>query len=242
MQQMETSKRTERQGKTAVELLKVAMDGPAGAGKSTVAQLVAKRLGFLYIDTGAMYRAATWLAMKKGIPITDGEAIARVAAEADIRLEPGDESTGHRVRVFVNDEEVTQAIRSHEISELVSPVSALSPLRKVMVAQQKALAKRGGVVLDGRDIGTVVMPDADIKIYLTASADVRARRRLKDQQALGEDPDYDELVKAIAERDHRDSTRADSPLKQADDAIAIITDNLTIDQVVDAVVRLCVEQ
>lgn len=237
---METAKRTGEADNSAVKTLKIAIDGPAGAGKSTVAQLIAKRLGLLYIDTGAMYRAATWLAVKNGIDVNDGDAIAKTASNAVIRLEPGDDSTSNRVRVFVNDEEVTQAIRSHEISDLVSPVSAHSPLRKVMVAQQKELAKRGGVVLDGRDIGTVVMPDADIKIYLTASADVRAHRRMKDQQALGENPDYEKLVAAIAERDNRDSTRADSPLKQADDAIAIITDNLTIDQVVDAVVRLCV--
>lgn len=237
---METAKRTDATDNSAVKTLKIAIDGPAGAGKSTVAQLIAKRLGLLYIDTGAMYRAATWLAVKNGLDVNDGDAIAKLAGEAVIRLEPGDDGTSNRVRVFVNDDEVTQAIRSHEISDLVSPVSAHSPLRKVMVAQQKELAKRGGVVLDGRDIGTIVMPDADIKIYLTASVDVRARRRMRDQQALGESPDYEKLVAAIAERDHRDSTRKDSPLKQADDAIAIITDNLTIDQVVDAVVRLCI--
>jgi cytidylate kinase len=236
---METAKRTDETDNSAVKTLKVAIDGPAGAGKSTVAQLVARRLGLLYIDTGAMYRAATWLAVKNGIDVTNGEAIAKAASEAVIKLEPGDETSGNRVRVFVDEHEVTQAIRSHEISDLVSPVSVHSPLRKVMVAQQKELAKRGGVVLDGRDIGTVVMPDADIKIYLTASTNVRAQRRMKDQQALGENPDYDKLVAAIAERDNRDSTRADSPLKQADDAIAIITDNMSIDQVVDAVVRLC---
>ncbi|MDZ4834993.1 MAG: (d)CMP kinase [Candidatus Melainabacteria bacterium] len=237
---METAKRTDGIDNSAVKTLRVAIDGPAGAGKSTVAQLVAKRLGLLYIDTGAMYRAATWLAVKNGIDVKDGDAIAKAAGEAVIKLEPGDETSSNRVRVFVDEHEVTQAIRSHEISELVSPVSVHSPLRKVMVAQQKELAKRGGVVLDGRDIGTVVMPDADIKIYLTASTKVRAQRRMKDQEALGENPDYNKLVAAIAERDNRDSTRADSPLKQADDAIAIITDNMSIDQVVDAVVRLCV--
>lgn len=242
MQQMETSKPTERKDDAAVKLLKVAIDGPAGAGKSTVAQLVAKDLDLLYIDTGAMYRAATWLARKQGISIDDGDAIAKAASEADIRLEPGDDSTKGRTRVFVNDEEITHAIRTSEISELVSKVSTFSSLRKLMVARQKEMIQRGGVVLDGRDIGTVVMPDADIKIYLTASVEVRALRRLKDEQALGENPDLEQLAKAIAERDHRDSTRADGPLKQADDAIAIITDNMSIEQVVQAIVRLCVEQ
>ncbi len=239
---METAKRTDGIDMSAVKTLKIAIDGPAGAGKSTVAQLVAQRLGLLYIDTGAMYRAATWLAVQNKIAVTDGEAIAKCAGEAVIKLEPGDNSTSNRVRVFVNETEITQAIRSNEISDLVSPVSTHSPLRKVMVAQQKELAKQGGVVLDGRDIGTVVLPDADIKIYLTASVEVRARRRMKDLEGLGENPDYDKLVAAIADRDNRDSTRADSPLKQADDAIAIITDNMTIDQVVDAVVRLCISE
>lgn len=242
MQQMETSKPTERKDDAAVKLLKVAIDGPAGAGKSTVAQLVAKDLDLLYIDTGAMYRAATWLARKQGISIDDGDAIAKAASEADIRLEPADDSTKGRTRVFVNDEEITHAIRTSEISELVSKVSTFSSLRKLMVARQKEMIQRGGVVLDGRDIGTVVMPDADIKIYLTASVEVRALRRLKDEQALGENPDLEQLAKAIAERDHRDSTRADGPLRQADDAIAIITDNMSIEQVVQAIVRLCVEQ
>ncbi len=237
--QMDTSNRTSSH---ALKTLRVAIDGPAGAGKSTVAQLAAKRLGFLYIDTGAMYRAATWLAVQRGIEISDGEAIAEAASKAKIRLEQGDDSSGNRVRVFVDDQDVTHAVRTKEISDLVSPVSSHSPLRKVMVAQQKELAKRGGVVLDGRDIGTVVMPDANLKIYLTASAEIRAQRRLKDQQALGENPVYEELLKAIAERDNRDSTRADSPLKQADDAVVIITDNLTIEQVVDAIVELCLAE
>jgi cytidylate kinase len=239
---METAKRTDGIDMSAVKTLRIAIDGPAGAGKSTVAQLVAQRLGLLYIDTGAMYRAATWLAVQNKIAVNDGDAIAKCAGDAVIKLEPGDSHTSNRVRVFVNGDEITQAIRSNEISDLVSPVSIHSPLRKVMVAQQKELAKQGGVVLDGRDIGTVVMPDADVKIYLTASVEVRARRRMKDLQGLGENPDYDKLVAAIADRDNRDSTRADSPLKQADDAIAIITDNMTIDQVVDAVVRLCVSE
>ncbi len=237
--QMETSNRT---ASHALKTLKVAIDGPAGAGKSTVAQLAAKRLGYLYIDTGAMYRAATWLAVHRGIAITDGQAIADAASKANIRLEQGDESTSNRVKVFVDDQDITHGIRTNEISDLVSPVSSHSPLRKVMVAQQKELAKRGGVVLDGRDIGTVVMPDANLKIYLTASPEIRAKRRLKDLQALGESPVYEELLKSIAERDNRDSSRADSPLKQAEDAVVIITDNLTIDQVVDAIVKLCLAE
>jgi cytidylate kinase len=224
--------------KSHVKTLKIAIDGPVGAGKSTVAQLVAERLGFLYLDTGAMYRAATWLALKNQLPIDDGDAIASAVAKAKIKLEPGDESTGNRVRVFVDDHEVTREIRTSPISDLVSPVSALSQVRRVLVAQQKEMAKPGGVVLDGRDIGTVVMPDADIKVFLTASPQERARRRMKDLNALGEHPDMDSLTKSIEERDHRDSTRADSPLAQAHDAVVIITDNLSIDQVVDAIVRL----
>lgn len=241
MQQMETSKETAHKNNAAVKLLKVAIDGPAGAGKSTVAQLVAKELDLLYIDTGAMYRAAAWLALKSGVDLTDGDAVAKAASSAEIKLVPGDESTKFRTKVVVNGEEVTHAIRSHEISDLVSRVSEFSPLRKLMVARQKEMIQKGGVVLDGRDIGTVVMPDADVKIFLTASADVRAKRRLKDLEALGETPDFEALVKSIEERDYRDSNRKDSPLMQADDAIMLLTDNMTVEQVVNAVVRLCIE-
>lgn len=224
---------------TTVKNYKIAIDGPAGAGKSTVAQYVARELGYLYIDTGAMYRAATWLALQKGIDVNDGDAIAKAASDADIQLQPGDETTNNRVRVFVNGEDVTQAIRNPVISDLVSPVSAHSPLRKVLVERQRELAKNGRVVLDGRDIGTVVLPEAEVKIYLDASPEVRARRRTKDYADLGLKPDFEKTLKNINERDERDSNRADSPLKPATDAVMIVTDNMTIEQVAEAITRLC---
>ncbi|MBZ0188005.1 MAG: (d)CMP kinase [Candidatus Obscuribacterales bacterium] len=227
---------TQSQDKTSN--LKVAIDGPAGAGKSTVAKLLADKLGFLYVDTGAMYRAATWLALEHGIDIDDGEAIARLAGSADIRLERAAEAGGHS-RVFVNDKEITDLIRSRQISEVVSPVSAHASLRDVLVARQKEIARGGAVVLDGRDIGTVVMPEAEVKIFLTASPEARAQRRVKDLLRLGEDADFKTILQSIKERDHRDSTRTASPLIKADDAIELATDDLTIAQVVEKLLELC---
>lgn len=244
MNSSETTTNNLSQDKVIPRNLKIAIDGPAGAGKSTVAHLVAQKLNYLYIDTGAMYRAVTWLALEKNVDLQDGLAIASTARKSKIKLAPGCLEPGQTVakpRVFVDDHDVTRAIREPRVGELVSPVSAFSAVRKLLVEQQQELAADGGVVLDGRDIGTVVMPDADVKIFLTASPEERARRRLKDEQAMGRNPVYEELLAAINERDYRDSNRPDSPLKQADDAKLLITDKMTIDQVVDEIIRLCRE-
>jgi cytidylate kinase len=221
-----------------VKRLKLAIDGPAGAGKSTVAKLVADALGYLYIDTGAMYRAITCLAMKGKIPLTDEAAIAQIAATAKIDLQPAD-AVGGNVHVFINDEEVTKEIRSQQVTKLVSTVAALALVRSHLVEKQRELAKPGGVVLDGRDIGTVVLPDADLKIFLTASAEVRAKRRLRELAQAGEKPDYQALLKDIVERDHMDSNRAVAPLHMADDAVLILTDNMSVSDVVSHIVQLC---
>ncbi|MBS1994952.1 MAG: (d)CMP kinase [Cyanobacteria bacterium SZAS LIN-2] len=218
--------------------LQIAIDGPAGAGKSTVARRLAESLGYLYIDTGAMYRTATWLARKHNLSLSQADEIAQLAAGSDIVLKPADETSEGRIRVFVNGEEVTMAIRTREITEWASPVSALAPLRTVLVKKQQQLASSGAAVLDGRDIGTVVLPNAGLKIFLTASPDVRARRCLIDLERQGEKANFDELLKAINERDHRDSTRDVSPLTKAEDAIEVSTDNLSIDQVVDKLMSL----
>lgn len=218
--------------------LKIAIDGPAGAGKSTVAKKVAEALGYLYIDTGAMYRAATWLALSQHIPLEDSEAVVNAVANATIRLEPDTTQKGGKPRVFVNGEDVTDAIRTQQISQLVSPLSTIRKLRDLMLKEQRAMAECGGVVLDGRDIGTVVMPDAEVKIFLTASPEVRAERRVRDLEELGERVDYNVILLEINERDLRDSTRTVAPLKQADDAKLIDTDKLTVEQVVEKILKL----
>ncbi|MFN8555081.1 MAG: (d)CMP kinase [Candidatus Obscuribacterales bacterium] len=217
--------------------LQIAIDGPAGAGKSTVAKKIADALHYLYIDTGAMYRAATWLVVQKGISFDDRDAIVKAVAESKIELKPGHDE--EKILVFVNGEEVTKLIRSQNITKLVSKLAAIGAVREQLVNQQRHLAMAGGVVLDGRDIGTVVLPDANIKIFLTASPAVRAQRRLLELQAAGENPDYDTLLKDIIERDQMDTNREIAPLRMADDAVAILSDKMTVDEVVAHIIKLC---
>ena len=209
----------------------MAIDGPAGAGKSTVTKQVAQTLGLFYLDTGAMYRAITWLVMNSGISIMDEPAIAELVGTCHIELTPE--------KVEINNQDITLAIRTPEVTANVSAIAAQSAVRKALVRQQREYSRRGGVVLEGRDIGTHVFPDAEVKIFLTATVEERSRRRQKDLERLGQPiPSLDELIETIAERDAKDSTRAIAPLKQAVDAIAVVTDGMTIDQVVDRLVKL----
>jgi CMP/dCMP kinase len=212
----------------------VAIDGPAGAGKSTVAKRVADRLGFIYIDTGAMYRAVAWKTVQEGVPLSDEDAITVISERMTIRF---DRSNGQRVTADGID--VSEAIRTAEVTRLSSPVSAISGVRRRLVDMQREMACSGGVVMEGRDIGTVVFPNAEVKVFLTASPEERARRRHLELTEKGVESSVDDLIGQMRERDHRDSTREDSPLKQADDAIAVDTDGLTIDQVVDTILSLC---
>jgi cytidylate kinase len=219
--------------------LKIAIDGPAGAGKSTVAKRIADKLGYLYIDTGAMYRALTWLVIKNGIHINDEAAIIELVRTAKIVLKPGDKSSHQLARVFINGQEITKQIRTPEITKLTSSLSTIAAVRAYLVEQQRAMASDGGVVLDGRDIGTVVLPDANIKIFLTASPEVRAKRRYAELRAQGEEVNFDALLQEIIERDHRDSNRAIAPLCMAEDAVLILSDNMQIDEVVSYIIDLC---
>ncbi|MFZ4984640.1 MAG: (d)CMP kinase [Blastocatellia bacterium] len=213
----------------------IAIDGPAGAGKSTIAREVARRLGYLFINTGAMYRAIAWKARQVGIGLTDGEALGRLASESVIELVgPVD-----ALRVLIDGEEVTPEIVRREISEAASIVSSIPAVRRALVARQQEMGAQGGVVMEGRDIGTQVFPQADLKIYLDATPEARAGRRYAEDLARGIAPgSREELQQEIEARDHRDKTRADSPLVQAADAIYLDTSDLTIDQVVNRIVTM----
>ncbi|MBB1070624.1 (d)CMP kinase [Limosilactobacillus sp. RRLNB_1_1] len=215
--------------------LQVAIDGPASAGKSTVAKLVAKKFNYVYCDTGAMYRAVTLEVLNQGIDPNDEKAIAEIARQVKIDFEPGESEQ----RVFLNGEEVTHAIRLPKVAENVSAIAAVPEVRAEMTRQQRQIAEKGGIVMDGRDIGTTVLPNAPVKIFMVASAYERARRRYVENKAKGIDTtSLEELQKAIELRDKKDSTRKVSPLTQAADAVRLDTTNLTIDEVVDKISQI----
>ncbi len=218
----------------------LAIDGPAGAGKSTVVRQVAQQLGLLYLDTGAMYRAVTWLVLHSGIAIEDTAAIAelvsRCAIELDSELDSKDDSES--VEVWINGHHITQAIRSLEVTAQVSAIAAQPAVRKELMKRQQSYGRRGGVVMDGRDIGTHVFPDAELKIFLTASVQERARRRMQDLLAQGQESvTLAELEQAISDRDYKDSTRAFAPLGKAEDAIELQTDSLSANEVTAKIVQ-----
>ena len=214
----------------------VAIDGPAGAGKSTIARSVAARLGFVYIDTGAMYRAVALWALRAGIDEADTHKVEELARQADITFEAGTRS------VFLNGEDVTDAIREPEVSSAASKVSAIPGVRRVLVEKQREMASIGSVVMEGRDIGSVVFPDARVKIFLDAPSKDRAERRNRELLERGVSVDEDGAVRAIEERDQRDRTRAEAPLVQAPDAIYIDSGGLTIQQVEEYVLKIVRER
>ncbi|MEO1185217.1 MAG: bifunctional pantoate--beta-alanine ligase/(d)CMP kinase, partial [Cyanobacteria bacterium J06636_27] len=216
----------------------IAIDGPAGAGKSTVARQVAAKLGLVFLDTGAMYRAVTWLVLQKGIQEDDECAIAELANSCSIRLTPS-EDLKSPVRVWINDNDVTKKIRTAEVTSKVSAIAAQSAVRQALVKQQQSWGKEGGLVAEGRDIGTQVFPDAEVKIFLTATVSERARRRQQDYKRQGQpEVSLEELEASIKERDWKDSTRLVSPLMKAADAIEVVSDGLTIDEVTAGIVNL----
>jgi cytidylate kinase len=211
----------------------IAIDGPAASGKSTTARLVAERLGYLYIDTGAMYRAVTLKMLQQSLSPTDVSGIAALLDTTEVHLIQNQT----RLKVFLDGADVTEAIRSQEVTGAVSAVSSIPVVREAMVKQQRKMGESGGVVLDGRDIGTVVFPNADLKIFLIANVEERARRRQRELVAKGTHVELGVLMREIAERDRKDSTRETSPLRKADDAIELDTSNLTIEEQVEFVLQ-----
>ncbi len=216
---------------------RIAIDGPAGSGKSTVGEQLARRLGYLYIDTGAMYRAVAWLALQQGVDINDGPALARLAQDASIVISHPNIEDGRQYTVMVRGHDVTWAIRSAPVTRAVSPVSAHPEVRAILIAQQRAMAREhDGIVMVGRDIGAVVLPGADLKIYLTASLQERARRRyaeLAERLDVKSStlPTIEEVLLDIQRRDEIDRDN----MRPAEDAIVIVTDNLTVSQVLDVI-------
>lgn len=218
--------------------ISIAIDGPAAAGKSTIAKIVANTLNYIYVDTGAMYRALTYQALTQNVLVDDEEALIRLLMETKIELRPSEQGQ----LVFVDGQNVTDEIRNNKVTASVSEVAKHRLIREEMVRRQQLFAKNGGVVMDGRDIGTHVLPNAEIKIFMIASVEERAERRYQENLQKGFSSDIEQLKEEIALRDKQDSERKVSPLKKADDAIEIDTTSLNIDQVADQIMSLTKER
>lgn len=216
----------------------VAIDGPAGAGKSTIARLAAKKMNLVYVDTGAMYRAMALFMLREGVAPEDAEGICKKCEEADItiRYENGEQA------VYLNGENVNALLRTEEVSHMAAVTSARREVRVKLVDLQKQLAATTDVIMDGRDIGTCVLPDADVKIYLTADSRVRAERRCAQLREKGEPCDIEEIERKIIERDWQDTHREESPLRQAADAVLVDTSDMSIEQVVEKILEICREK
>jgi cytidylate kinase len=213
----------------------VAIDGPAASGKTTVANQLAKDWNYLFFDTGVMYRAVTWLAIKNGIPTKDEPAVSALAEKVQIDVQPPSRTDGREYDVLADGVDVTWKIRKKKVDAKVSKVSAYPAVRKALTEQQRRIGLRGKVIMVGRDIGTVVLPEADLKIYLDASVDERARRRYKQRIERGEKADLQKILKMLKKRDKKDSTRKIAPLCAAEDAVVINTDNLTVSEVLSKI-------
>ena len=212
----------------------IAIDGPAGAGKSSIAKILAKRLGYIYVDTGALYRAVGYFVVSKNISTIDAESVISCLEQIKVELRYVD----GQQRVFINNEDVTDKIRTAEISMAASNVSAIPKVREFLFDLQQNIAKTNNVVMDGRDIGTVVLPNADVKIFLTASPEERAKRRYKELIEKGQQVTFEDVLADVITRDHNDSTRATAPLKQADDAVLVDTSELDFEQSVEALYNI----
>ena len=213
----------------------VAIDGPAGAGKSTIAKLVSKEKGYIYVDTGAMYRALAIHFLKKGIAPENTEKVIEACRDADVSIRYEDGAQ----QVYLNGENVTGMLRTEEVGNMASKTSAVPEVREKLLELQRTLAKENDVIMDGRDIGTNILPDADVKIYLTASVETRAKRRYDELKEKGEDCDLDQIAQDIKERDERDMSRETAPLKKADDAILVDSSHMSIPEVVSEICSHC---
>ncbi|MDP2777772.1 MAG: (d)CMP kinase [Anaerolineales bacterium] len=217
----------------------IALDGPAASGKSTLGSKLADSLGYLFFDTGVMYRAITWIALQHDMNPRAETEITELAQKAQIDIRPPSIKDGRAYDVMIGEKDVTWAMRDSEVDANVSVISAYAGVRQALSEQQRRIGLRGQVVMVGRDIGTVVLPEADLKVYLEASAEERARRRYDEIIARGDKADYNDILKKVIERDHIDSTRAVAPLRPADDAVIIDSDKLDADQVFARVLELC---
>lgn len=214
-------------------MIAIAIDGPAGAGKSTIAKAASARLGFIYVDTGALYRAVGLYAIRQGVTALNEETVPPLLNRAEVSLRFIDGAQ----RVFLNGEDVSEAIRQNEVSMAASRVSAIPAVRAFLFELQRKIAEENNIIMDGRDIGTVVLPHAQVKIFLTASAEERAKRRFLELQEKGQEVSYDAILAEIRERDHNDSTRAIAPLRQAEDAILIDTSTASLPEAIELVLQ-----
>ena len=221
----------------SLKKIAVAIDGPAGAGKSSISKVVAKQLGYLDIDTGAMYRSVTWAVLHDGIDPTDQAAVETILPTLELTMEPGNDAC----KVFVRGQEVTGLIRTPQVNNAVSEVASHKGVRQYLVERQRFLADEGGVILDGRDIGSVVLPDAELKIYLTASVKARAKRRWLEVQGTANEQSLDEITKNVERRDEMDKNREESPLVCVDDAVVIDSSDMTFDETVNRILQLVQE-
>lgn len=220
-------------------MISIAIDGPAGAGKSTLARQLAKKLGFLYVDTGAIYRTVALAVLGKGISPEDADGVSGLLKTLDIRMDYGPDG---EQRMFLAGEDVSQAIREHQVSGLASKVSAIPAVREFLLEFQRRQAREHSVVMDGRDIGTVVLPQADVKIFLTAAPEARAKRRLLELQQRGQQADFETILRDIVQRDELDEHRPIAPLRQAEDAQLLDTTQLNLEQSLEELLRMVKEK
>lgn len=216
----------------------VAVDGPAGAGKSSISKIVAKKLGYLYIDTGAMYRSVTWAVLHNHIDVNNQKAVEALLPELDLTMEASDDSC----KLFIAGQDVTDFIRTPQVNNAVSIVASYKGVRQYLVERQRIMAKAGGVILDGRDIGSVVLPNADLKIYLTASVEARAMRRYLEVKGTSNEQMLEDIKDSVMQRDDMDKNRKESPLIQVEDAVLVDSSDMTFDETVEHILHLVQER